>query len=112
MSQGKISKYQYLYLSIPAMCDFCATGLQFIGLLLVPASIWQMLRGGTLALVAVFSVLFLGRKLYRHHIVGIVLVVIGITIIGIAAIIGTEPGHTDSDQESLGVILIVASLVL
>ena len=41
--QGKIGKYQYLYLSIPALCDFISTGLQFIGLLLVPASVWQVI---------------------------------------------------------------------
>ena len=47
-----------------------------------------MLRGGMIVIVAVVSVLFLNRKLYRHHIFGLFLVVLGISLIGVAAITG------------------------
>lgn len=80
------------------MCDFCATCLQFAGLLMVPASIWQMLRGGTLVIVAIFSVLFLNRKLFRHHILGLFLVVCGITLVGLAAIEGSDPTSDSSEN--------------
>ena len=45
-----------------------------------------MLRGGTIVLVALMSVKFLNRKLYKHHFLGLFLVVAGISIIGVSAI--------------------------
>lgn len=95
---GKLSKYQYFWLAIPASCDLCATGLQFMGLLLVPASVWQMLRGGMIVIVAIVSVLFLNRKLYRHHILGLTLVIIGISLIGVAAITDSSGSSESGDD--------------
>lgn len=67
---------------------------------MVPASIWQMLRGGMIAIVAVVSVLFLKRKLYRHHVLGLTLVVAGITLIGVAAITGSEDPSSSADDNN------------
>jgi len=47
-----------------------------------------MLRGGVIFIVAMMSVIFLKRKLFYHHILGLFFVVFGITIIGITAISG------------------------
>ena len=45
-----------------------------------------MLRGGVIVIVALMSVFFMKRKLYRHHILGLIFVILGISIIGITAI--------------------------
>ena len=45
-----------------------------------------MLRGGAIVLVALMSILFLKRKLYRHHFLGLFFVVVEITLIGLSAI--------------------------
>ena len=49
-----------------------------------------MLRGGVIFIVALMSVVFLKRKLYKHHILGLFFVVLGISIIGVAAITNTS----------------------
>lgn len=44
-----------------------------------------MLRGGNLVVTAAFSVMFLGRKLHRHHWFGIGLVVFGTAGVGMVS---------------------------
>jgi len=44
-----------------------------------------MLKGGTIILTAIFSVLFLKRKLKSYHYIGIILTVLGITIVGLSS---------------------------
>lgn len=68
-----------------------------------------MLRGGVIIITAIFSVLFLKKKLYRHHYLGITLAIIGITIVGTVAISGGS--SSKSSNASLGVLLILCSLV-
>ena len=74
------------WLLIPAISDFLTTSLQFLGLMLIDASIYQMLRGGVIIVTAVFSVVFLKRKITRNQIIGIVLAVIGIGAVGVSAL--------------------------
>lgn len=49
-------------------------------------SIYVMLRGGLPITTALFSVMFLGRKLNKNHVLGLSFVVIGITIVGISGV--------------------------
>lgn len=62
---------------------------------MVPASVWQMLRGATLVLVAIMSVFILKRKLYRHHLTGLFLVVAGSALVGYSAIKYAQPSSND-----------------
>lgn len=71
-------------LFIPALADFCTTFLQFIGLELINASIYQILRGGVIIVTAFFSVLFLKKKLNLQKYLGIFLAVLGTIIVGIS----------------------------
>ena len=71
-------------LFIPAFADFCTTFLQFIGLELINASIYQILRGGVIIVTALFSVLFLKKKLNLQKYLGIFLAVLGTIIVGIS----------------------------
>ncbi len=58
-------------LAIPTVFDLIATVLMNIGLLSVTASVYQMMRGAEMFFAAIFSVLFLHRRLNKFHLLGI-----------------------------------------
>lgn len=51
-----------LILAIPASMDFCASTLMFIALTMVPASVYQMMRGFLNVVCPFLSIIFLKRK--------------------------------------------------
>jgi drug/metabolite transporter (DMT)-like permease len=61
--------------------------VQMIALTMVAASVYQMMRSGAIIFTAIISFFFLKRKIYRHHILGIGLITIGIVLVGIAALV-------------------------
>ena len=83
--------YGILLLAIPACCDIVATTLMNAGLLYVAASIYQMTRGALVLFVGLFSIIFLHRKLYLHHWIALVIVVLGVAIVGLAGAIAPNP---------------------
>jgi drug/metabolite transporter (DMT)-like permease len=93
-----------LYL-LPATCDFTATALAMAGLSLTDASVYQMLMGSTLLFTALLSVALLKRRFFRFEILGIVLVVAGLTVVGTIS-----NGSSESSRNPfLGNILVIAS---
>lgn len=87
---GNVSLSSSLYCLLPACCDLGGTTVSGIGLLFVTASVFQMLRGSIIFFTAIFSVIFLNRKLYAFHWVGMGLTVVGVTAIGLSSIIGAN----------------------
>ena len=79
-----------LYCLLPACCDLGGTTVSGIGLLFVTASVFQMLRGSIIFFTAIFSVIFLKRKLYAFHWVGMGMTVVGVTAIGLSSILGAK----------------------
>jgi len=51
-----------MLIAIPASCDFMGSSLMFVALTMVPASVYQMMRGIIVVITALFSMEFLGRK--------------------------------------------------
>lgn len=100
-----------LLLAIPATCDFMASTLMFIALTMVDASIYQMMRGIIVVIAALLSIIFLGRKLYRHHWTAIFLIVGGVAEVGYIAIAFPDAGGSTSsnDNEVLGIMLLLLS---
>jgi Permeases of the drug/metabolite transporter (DMT) superfamily len=95
---------------LPACCDITATTLQLAALTMMDPSIYVMIRGGIPITTAIFSVIFLKRKLYNHHVFGLSLVVVGISLVGYCQVIN----QTDDEQSSnavLGLILSLMSLI-
>ena len=78
------------WLLIPALSDFTTTTLQFFGLMMIDPSVYQMLRGGVIIITALFSVVFLKRRISLNQTLGIFLAVIGITIVGISAVLRND----------------------
>jgi uncharacterized membrane protein len=56
-----------------------------------------MLRGGVIVLVAFFSVIFLKRKLYAHHYLGMLFVITGVTMVGVSAILDSKSDDSNGN---------------
>jgi hypothetical protein len=71
-----------LLLALPSACDIMGTTLVNVGLIMVPASIYQMVRGFLVVFVGLFSVIFLKRRLTFSQWGGLFLVVLGVSLVG------------------------------
>ncbi len=97
-------------LGAPAFLDFFGSTIMFVALTLVPASIYQMMRGFIVVITCIFAILFLKKRYFRHHWLGIVLVTSGIVLVGIAAAIWGQPEKGKSGGSIIiGIILLIVS---
>ncbi|KAI8323216.1 hypothetical protein GQ54DRAFT_258656 [Martensiomyces pterosporus] len=87
-----IAGWATLWMWVPAVCDLLGTTLMNVGLFFTTASVYQMLRGAVVIFSGLFSVLFLGHRLARFQIVSLLLVVVGVTIVGLSNIV-SPPAH-------------------
>lgn len=96
--RAPLKGWRIVLLALPACCDITGTTLMNVGLLFVAASIYQMTRGALILFVGTFSVIFLKRKLYLYHWLSMLVVVIGVSLVGIAGAIdsGDHKVHSDS----------------
>uniref|UniRef100_A0A7S1NDH9 EamA domain-containing protein n=1 Tax=Eutreptiella gymnastica TaxID=73025 RepID=A0A7S1NDH9_9EUGL len=98
---------------IPAVADLLATGLMLSGLVFTSCSVYQMLRGAEVVFCAIMSVVFLKHELDWYMKAGIVLTVIGVTLVGCAPMMvsdGTvKEGESDVSTQLLGIGLILLS---
>lgn len=74
------------WFALPALFDTTASSLMFVGLTQCAASVYQMMRGAIVLITALFSVIFLKRKQYAHHIIALVLIVSGVALVGYSGI--------------------------
>lgn len=83
-----------LYLALPAIFDICGTTIGSVGLLLVPASVYQMCRGSLALFVGLFSVVFLNRRLALYQWIALLLITIGVFIVGLSSVVGDDEATT------------------
>ena len=83
--------------------------LMFIALTMVPASVYQMMRGAINVVTPLLSIIFLGRKQHRHHWVGIACIVIGVAEVGYIAIAfeDSEESAGSAGSVATGIILLL-----
>jgi len=74
--------WNLLLLALPSSCDIMGTTLVNVGLIMIPASIYQMVRGFLVVFVGLFSVIFLKRRLSLSQWGGLFLVVLGVSLVG------------------------------
>jgi hypothetical protein len=91
--------WKLLLLALPSSCDIMGTTLVNVGLIMVPASIYQMVRGFLVVFVGLFSVIFLKRKLTLSQWGGLFLVVLGVSLVG------TSPSQEVVNERSLGCVV-------
>ncbi|KAJ3427161.1 hypothetical protein M0812_26741 [Anaeramoeba flamelloides] len=112
LKEAAVTHKKVYYLTMaPATFDLIATSIMNIGLLWIPASIWQMLRGSMVVFSAVFSVIFLKRKLHGYHWFGVFIVVCALVLVGVACIKG-DSGNYDKTHELIGIFLVVGAQVI
>jgi drug/metabolite transporter (DMT)-like permease len=83
-----------LLLAIPACFDIVASTLMNIALTMVAASVYQMLRGMIIIITAVMAIIFLKKKLFRHHWTSIGVIFIGVAMVGLAALLIKADGES------------------
>ena len=96
--------------------QICGTTLMNVGLLFVPVSVYQMLRGALVLWVGLFSVLFLGRKLPLAQWASLAIVMSGVAVVGLSNSFST-PAQTGEDgapgpDVDVGKAVLGAALVL
>ena len=64
--------------AISASSDLCESTLNTFGLTYLASSVYQMFRGLELGFVMLFSKVFLGNPIYRHHVLGVGAVIFGL----------------------------------
>jgi len=101
-------------ISIPAILDLVATGLCFIGLLTVPASVSQLMRASMIIFSAILSVTFLKRKLLGYHWFGVFLCTLAIALVGYANMMAadTSSGPVDPHRPSQSMVLFGMALIV
>ena len=99
-----------LLLAIPAAFDIVASTLMNIALTMVAASVYQMLRGMIIIITAIMAIIFLKKKLYRHHWTSIVVIFTGVFMVGIAALFmktDEEKASKEGETKVFGLILLL-----
>ena len=70
-----------------------------------------MMRGFIVIITALFSVIFLKRKLYAHHLISIGVIVLGVTLVGVFSILESESDDGDDAPKSkttfLGIMILL-----
>jgi uncharacterized membrane protein len=73
-----------------------ATLLSYIALNMVASSVWQISRGGVIITTAIFSAIFLRKKLESHSIIGCGIAFLGITGVQVITIVQGSSSADDT----------------
>ena len=87
-----------LLFAIPALCDSVGTTLLNVGLFFTYASAYQMLRGTIVMFTGILTILIMKRRLHAHHWVGMVSIVFGAFLVGLASVLKCAGGEAHSDD--------------
>jgi drug/metabolite transporter (DMT)-like permease len=90
-----------------SFCDLAGTTLAGIGLLFIPASVYQILRGSIILFTAIFGYFILKRTVSPVKMVGIAIVFCGLAIVGVSAVFAS-PGGGGSTMVIVGFMLVIA----
>ncbi len=90
------------------MFDIVGSSLMNVALTLIPASIYQMLRGMIIIVTSAFSVIFLKRKLYRHHWSAVGVIFTGVLLVGVSAVLNTG-SNPNEVIHPFGIVLLLIS---
>ena len=86
-----------------------------IATLMIPASTVQMLSGTSIVYSAILTVIYLKKKLYKHHFLGITLILLGVFLVGLACFLDhkhpEDPVEEDTDELVFGIILLQVGIL-
>ena len=66
------------------------TSLRNVTLTMISSSVTQMMRSSVVVFSALFALIFLKKKLYRHHVTSIVILVAGIFLGGLSQVLSSS----------------------
>lgn len=116
IAKNRQLQYTKLWAALPAMLDAVGSGMSITSLLLLPASVSQMLQGGQIVTTCLFSKWINNRAILRHHMAGVVCSSVGFVFVGLAGYIATAGAEDDGTYTFggfvLGVICILFNLIL
>lgn len=95
-----------LQLSIPPLFDLFGTTLMTFGLTMMAGSVYQMFRGSVIIFTFLLSLFYLKNRHYIYHYIGLIFVLCGLILVGVASYINTEAGAQTSIW---GIILVILS---
>lgn len=94
------------------MLDMIATSTMYIGLNLTYASSFQMLRGSVIVFVAIFSMIFLQKRLQLREWTGIGFIIVGLTCVGLSDMMGSSSTDVNRTDVLIGDSLIILAQVI
>ena len=109
----KKEEAKFWYFLIPATFDLFGSSINSISLTYLPPSVYQMFRGAMIIFTVIGSMLILGNKYYRHHLLGIIIVICGLLIVGLNTIFlkKKDDKKDKKDKPFIGIILVLTSQV-
>ena len=116
IESGQKVKFSKLWTAIPCLIECFSSGMYFTSLLLMPASISNMLQGAQIVATCLFSLWINKTPILTHHFLGISLATIGFFFVGLAGFLGSI-GETYTDLEYtpqgyfFGLICILGNLI-
>jgi hypothetical protein len=103
-------------LAIPGFLDTCSTGLANIGLILLPASIYKMLKGSLIIMTFLMSKFVVKNKHTLDHYIAIPVSTLGVVLVGFSAYLNADKnkneGGSDASQTLLGIILMLIAMFI
>ena len=119
VEEEKKPEINKFYLAIPAFTDTCSTGLANIGLILLPASIYQMLKGSLIIMTFLMSKFFIRNKHILDHYIAISVSTLGVILVGLSAYMNAseeedqgKSDKSDASQTLLGIILMLIAMFI
>jgi len=104
--------FHYIF-AVTTTCDLIASTLGNIGLLWVPASIWQMMRGSIIIFSGILSIIFLGKRLKSFNWFGMFVVLCGLILVGASSILkGSSGSKTDSFLVAIGIVFVLGAQLI
>lgn len=93
--------------AIPALCDVIGSGVSVVGLLMVPAVVYQMIRNSYVVFAPVLTTIVLREQLRQYQWLGVVVVFVGLFCVACAAILDTGGRNKASMDLAFGMILVL-----
>lgn len=101
--------------AIPAVCDLLGTTLLNLGLIFIPVSVYQMIRGSLVLFVAFLSVIFLKRKITKLEWISLFIISLGIALVGLSGYNqksnDDDTSKSSSDASALAVVGILLVII-
>ena len=106
------SPFNCLIFLFPACCDMIATGVMLAGLTMTYASSFQMMRGAVIIFTSLLSVIFLGKKLWLNHWLGMLFIFGGLSVTGVGDHLSGQENGSNPHHQLSGDLLIITSQVI